>query len=152
MRRLFISVMILMAVLLLPSCGPYQEVTVSGVKDFRVKKLDMKGIDAEIDVVIDNPNKIGFKVFRSRAKVIVAGMQLGDAVTTRNVRIPARSNKVHTFTLKGNFEGFSLSNLSGILSGKGSLIELNGYIKAGKLFYRKKFPVSYKQKMPSLGN
>ncbi len=127
------------------SCKEYQEIKVSNIDNFRMKKLDMTGLEAEIDVTIDNPNAIAFKIFKSRCDVIYGGVKLGEARLARSIRIPGKSNKTHTFVLKGNFKDMALTDITKIISGKSGKLELNGTIKAGKLFYRKKYPLDKKQ-------
>jgi LEA14-like dessication related protein len=89
-------------------------------------------------------------VYRSSCDVYYGDTYLGKARIKKRIRIPGNSNKQHIFNLKGKFKNVSLADATKLLSGKSQSIELKGYIKAGKFFYKKKFPINQKQKI-SLG-
>ncbi len=143
--------MILLASLSLCSCvTEFKELSVSSIDDFKVTKLTADGIEGEIKVSIKNPNNMSFKVFRSKADIMYGGMKLGKAKIVKKVKIPANSSATHTFLLKGNTKDITIAELPGLLMGKNKQMEIKGYIKAGKLFIRKKFPIDQKQKLKGL--
>ena len=136
---------------LLVSCiGEFKEVSISRIDGFKVTNVSPTGIDGEINVTINNPNSTSFKVYRSKAIIMYGDVKLGTAKTLRKVKIPANSNAPQTFVLKGDLKDVSFSSLPGLLMGKGKQMEIKGNIKAGKWFYKKKFPIDQKQKMPAL--
>lgn len=133
------------------SCvGEFKEVQISSINDFKVTKLSAQGIEGEIKVTIDNPNNMSFKVFRSKAEIMYGDMRLGKAKTVKKVKIPANSNAEQTFILRGDLKDISLTQLPSLLTGKGRQMEIKGYIKAGKWFYWKKFPIDQKQRLKGL--
>jgi LEA14-like dessication related protein len=133
------------------SCvGEFKQVQVSSINDFKVTKLSPQGIEGEIKVTISNPNNMSFKVFRSKADIKYGDMRLGKAKTVKKVKIPANSNAEQTFILKGNLKDVSLAELPSLLTGKGRQMEINGYIKAGKWYFKKKFPIDEKQRIKGM--
>ena len=141
----------LLFILILTSCASFQEIKITNITNFNITKLSAEGIEGEIKAVINNPNSTGFKVFRSKATVMLGDAVLGTAHLKKKVRIPANSNSEHTFILKGNLKDMGgLGMVTGLLTGKGKQIEVKGYIRAGKFIIRHKFPIDQKQKMSGL--
>jgi LEA14-like dessication related protein len=108
--------------------------------------MDLKSMEAEINVSINNPNNRSFKVYRSKAIVSVGGSKLGTARILKKVKIQANSSIDNTFILQGDFKELNLGTIANITMGK-PVVEIKGYIKAGKWFYKKKFPVDQQQKI-----
>ncbi len=145
------NIFIALSGLLLSSCfGELKEISIISINDFKVTKLTAEGIEGEIKVTINNPNTIGFKVFRSKADIMYGDLKLGKAKLVKKVKIPANSNTEHTFLLKGNFKDASMADIPGLLMGKSKQMEIKGYIKAGKWYYKKRFPIDEKQKLKGL--
>ncbi|MGZ3865242.1 MAG: LEA type 2 family protein [Bacteroidia bacterium] len=147
MRKASLNILFFSVAVLLTSCvGEFKEVSVSRIDGFKVTKISPSGIDGEISVTINNPNSTSFKVYRSKATIYYGDMKLGTAHTTKKVKIKANSNAPSTFVLKGDLKDVSFAQLPSIL-GKGAKMEIKGDIKAGKWFYKKKFPIDEKQRI-----
>lgn len=145
MRR--IHLLPLLALFLFSCVKDFQEISISTIDNFQVKQLTQEGIEAEVKVKIKNPNSVGFNVYRSSCDVYYGETYLGKAKLNKKVRIAPNSDVEHTFKLSGKFKDISFASLTGLLAGKSQNLELKGYIKAGKFFYKKKFPVDRKQKI-----
>lgn len=145
----FITVIVLA---LLTSCTEWKDVKVSKIEQTRISKMDKDGIEAEIDVRINNPNKIGFKIYRSNVDVLMNDNSLGKGRLKKKIRIKPNTEETYTFVVAGKFDNLlSGSGLSGLLSmatSKTANISIKGNIKAGKFFYKKKFPIDNKQRVP----
>jgi LEA14-like dessication related protein len=149
--RFFNKILILCCALSLCSCiGELKEISINQITNFKINKIDLKSIDAEISVSITNPNSKSFKIYRSRAEVFVVGSNLGTAKIVKKVKIPANSVIDNIFVLHGDFKDLNLGTLANITMGKPA-VEIKGYLKAGKWFYKKKFPINEKQKISSQG-
>lgn len=147
MKKIFI---IAVSFCLFSCVGEFKEISISRIDGFKITNLTAQGIDGEINVTINNPNPTSFKVYRSKATIMYGDMKLGIARITKKVKIAANSNVSQTFVLKGDLKDISFASLPGLLMGKGKQMEINGHIKAGKWFYKKKFPIDQKQKLPAL--
>jgi LEA14-like dessication related protein len=145
MKRLS-HLLLLICSFVLFSCTEYKEVSISSMSDFKVKKLGLDGIEAEITITIDNPNALGFNVYRSKAELSYGGVSFGKAKIKRRVHVPANSKKEHTFKLKGDLKNVTLADLTNLIGGK-KKVELKGYLRVGRFFYRRKFPIDQKQVM-----
>jgi len=145
------NILIALTGFLLTACiGEFKEISISRIDGFKITKLSATGIDGEINVSINNPNSTSFKIYRSKATIMYGDMKLGTARIVKKVKVGANSHVEQTFILKGDLKDLSFSSLPGLLMGKGKQMEIQGHIKAGKWYYKKKFPIDQKQKMPGI--
>ncbi len=135
--------------LLLVSCKPFKETECTGVKGFIINKVDISGIDADIQLGIKNPNTIGFSVYRSSFDVIYNGVNLGTAHSKKRVHIAANTEKTYTFNLKSDFKNANMMDIMKLVNGggKGGTVQIKGNMKAGKFYLKKKFPVDVKERV-----
>lgn len=150
MKKLIAALLILLGLVQASCISEFKEISVSRINGFNVTKMSSSGIEGEINVTITNPNNTSFKVYKSKADIAYGDAKLGTARIVKKVKVPANSSIDHTFVLKGDLKNLSMASLPGLLMGKSRKMEINGYIKAGKWFYKKKFPIDEKQKIPSL--
>ena len=135
-----------MAIVMCSCVGEFKEISLNNINGFKLTKVDTKSIEGEINVSINNPNNKSFKIYKSKTSFIVAGAKLGEARIMKKVKIAANSSVDNTFVLHGDFKALNLGTIANITMGK-PLVEIKGYIKAGKWFYKKKFPIDQKQKL-----
>ena len=146
MMRLFSRIIILCLGLSLFSCvGELKEISINKITNFKINKIDLKSIDAEISVSINNPNSKSFKVYKSKAQVFIGQTNLGTARIVKKVKIPANSSIDNTFVLHGDFKNLNFGSLANIMGSPA--VEIKGYLKVGKWFYKKKFPIDQQQKI-----
>ena len=149
--KICFRVLITSVVLFLSSCiGELKEISINNINGFKLTKIDTKSIEGEINVSINNPNSRSFKVYKSKAAFFVAGAKLGEARIVKKVKIAANSSVDNTFVLHGDFKELNLGTIANITLGK-PMVEIKGYIKAGKWFYKKKFPIDQQQKLSGQG-
>jgi LEA14-like dessication related protein len=145
--RFLTGILIFSVIALCSSCiGELKEISINNINNFKVTKMDLKSMEGEINVSINNPNSKSFKVYRSKATVFVGGNKLGTAKIIKKVKIPANSSVDNTFVLRGDFKELNFATIANITMGKPA-VEIKGYLKAGKWFYKKKFPIDQKQKI-----
>lgn len=143
-----LAFLLLPLVFIFSSCEEFKEVTVSGIDSFYLKKVSQEGIEAELNVKIKNPNNRNFTIYPSEFDVIFSGIRLGKARLDKKVKIDKNAERVYSFQLKSNLGDVNLMDLPKLLnlSNIGN-IEVKGDLKAGKLFIKKRFPVSYSEKI-----
>ncbi len=138
----------LLVVLVGFSCKPFKEAQCTGVKGFKVNKMNTEGLDADIQLGIKNPNTIGFSIYPSEFDVIIGGVNLGKARMSKRVHIDANEEKTYTFRLKSDFKNVNLMDITKLLTGKSSgTVQIKGDLKAGKFYLKKKFPIDVKERM-----
>lgn len=134
--------------LLLFSCNPLQPVTVGGVENTKLKKLSREGIEFEFGLKIKNPNSIGVTVYPSSFEIILNDIELGTVKLNRKVKIKARSDDTPVFQMASDFSKLGLGDLARImpiLTSKSATVSVKGYVKVGKWYYKKKFPVEFRK-------
>ena len=139
---------IIIASVFLFSCREAKEIKISSVEGFYVNKLSSENIDAEIKVKIDNPNKMGFSVYPSEFDVTFSGIRLGKAKLHKRVHLNAHSEKVYTFKLNSKLSELNPLDILRLLNTENlGKIEVNGDLKVGKFYFKKKIPVNYTDKV-----
>jgi LEA14-like dessication related protein len=145
--KICLRLFIISVTLFLSSCiTEFKEISVNNINGFKLTKIDAKSLEGEVNVSINNPNSKSFKIYRSKATIFVGGSKLGEARIVKKVKIAANSTIDNTFVLHGDFKELNLGTIANITLGR-PLVEIKGYIKAGKWFYKKKFPIDQKQKL-----
>jgi LEA14-like dessication related protein len=130
------------------SCKEFKEIKVTNVEGFYINKLTNENLEAEIKLKINNPNNTGFLIYPSEFDIVFSGIRLGKAKLNKRVHIDAKSEKVYSFKLDKNisdlnpFDALRLLNLDNL--GK---IEINGELKVGKFYLKRKYPVNYQDKV-----
>ena len=130
------------------SCKEFKEAQCTGVKGFKINKINTEGLSAEVMLGIKNPNSVGFSIYPSEFDVVLMGINLGKAKLKKRVHIDANTEKTYTFTLKSDFKNMNLMDIMKLTGGgsKGA-IEVKGNLKAGKFYLKKKFPVDVKERV-----
>lgn len=143
----FKLVLLFSGLIFFTSCKDFKELQVTGVKGFKVNKIDTKGIDADILLGVKNPNSIGFSVYRSEFDVVYNGINLGKARSSKRVHIDANADKTYSFNLKSDFKNINLMDIMKLVQGGGNgMVEVKGNLKAGKFYLKKKIPVDVKER------
>lgn len=136
-------------VLGLAGCRNFKEVQCTGVSGFKVNQVNSQGIDADIMLMVKNPNKIGFSIYPSKFDVSYNGIYLGKARLSKRVHIRANAEESYAFNLKSDFKNFNLADVMKLVSGISGrgMVEVKGDLKAGKLLWRRRFPVQVKERV-----
>ena len=135
------------ASLLLVSCRGVKDLEFQGIRGFQVASISAKGIDASLALAIKNPNDFGFSILPSEFDVRYTGIYLGKAKLQKRVRIKRNSEETYNFKLKSDFSETNVLDVLKLLNGSSfkNELELKGDLRAGKLFFRKRFPVHMKE-------
>jgi LEA14-like dessication related protein len=150
MKRTIRFSTLIFSLLFISSCDEYKDVTISGVENVKVVKLDKTGIELELSVRVKNPNSMGFTIYKPDMDAIINDVPVGKLKVSRKIHVKANSEDLHTFTVSTDFSKLSMSDAAKMLSllySKNATLAVKGTIKVGNLFYRKTFPVERKQKI-----
>lgn len=137
------------------SCS-IQPVTIKKVEQVKVKEFSMKGAKVEVSLVVNNPNAIGFKIYKSDLNVMLNNFELGKAGISNRVKIKRKAETTCTIIIESDFSKLTPASMMSLgqqfASGKlnNPMITVSGELKAVKLFYKKSFPVNVKERI-SLG-
>jgi LEA14-like dessication related protein len=142
------KLVVLFITLSLISCKEFQEISVSSVDDFKISNISSEKIEAEINVKIKNPNSIGFSIYPSEFNLVFSGINLGKAKLNKRVHINANTEKSYSFKLNTKIKDLNPLDLMQLLNSKKlGKIEVNGNLKAGKFYLKKKYPINYVDKV-----
>lgn len=136
--------------MLLTACGGFKNVTMGGIQNAHITKLDTKELQAEVTIRIKNPNNYGFKIYPSDLDVMLNNSPIGAARIDKKVKIKRNSDEEHTFIIKSDLSklGFeSIPALMGMFSKNNLNVGIKGDIKAGRMFYKYHIPVDVKDKV-----
>lgn len=126
------------------SCAEIQPVTIGGVENPKLNKLSREGIDAEFGMKIKNPNKKSVTVYPSTFDGTVNGINVGKIKLAKRVKIRANSDNTETFQIKSDFSKLGLEDITQVISmvsSRSATVHLKGEVRAGKWYYKKRFPV-----------
>jgi len=130
------------------SCAIQQPVF-TGIKGFKVEKVNTEGIEGDVMLGIQNPNKFAFTVYRSAFDVTFTGIHLGTAKLTKKVKIKSGEEGAYAFHLKSDFKDINLAEILRLLNSatRRDMMEVNGKLKVGRFYLKKSFPVAVKERI-----
>jgi len=147
MRLAFLA---LVFVSLLAGCSGLEDVTVKEVQGVAIKELNQQRIDLAVDVLIENPNALSFKVKDVDLLIAVNGTSLGTTKLSEGFSIAGNSSEVHTVALSAE-TGETLKELgpSLLLSAFSQQVEVRvqGQIKGGVFLVSKQIEVDHTEKV-----
>src|SRR5688572_2663491 len=140
---------IILCSFLFSGCRDFKEVQVTGIKGFKINKINTEGIDGDVLLTLKNPNPLGFSIYKSEFDVNYSGVHLGKAKLVKRVRIKANAEETYAFNLKSDLKNTNILDIMKLLSGATfkNTIEVKGNLRAGKFFLKKSFPVDLKEKI-----
>ena len=141
--------LIFLPFLFLISCKPIQPISISGVNDVKVEEVSLTRIKLNVGMKIKNPNAFGFKIYPSTINFKVNGIDMGPGRITKRTRVKANSEDIRTFYIEADLSksGIAMNKIIELAKSRSVNIEAKGDIKAGRFFYRKKFPIDVKQRI-----
>ena len=147
--RLICCLLWLLVCVGMPSCMNVKELQVKSLKQFKVNQINSDGIDSELFLEIENPNRFSFYILPSEFDVKYSGVFLGQAKLLNKVKIKGSVTETYSFVLKNDFKGLNLMEILNLLSGSSfkNELEIKGDLKASKFLLRKTFPVNFKEKV-----
>ena len=137
-----ITLFIAFLALTFSSCNIYKDIEVREVRDIRITKMSDKGIEAEVDIKVFNPNSYKVSIVSIDADLYVNDKDMGDAKLRRRVTIGKKSNEIHTVKIEGDYSDLSgglLQTLIGGLFSQTMNLKIDGTMKGKALLIGKSF-------------
>jgi LEA14-like dessication related protein len=133
-RKLF-SLSWVLLLFVLVSCNGVLPVDVGEIQDIRFKGMTGKAIQLEVDVPIENPNNLKFRVTDVDMNISVNNKPVGRVTQMDRVVIPARSSELYQLKFEVQLTGLMGGMLTLMQIAKQDEIEIHveGQIK-GKSF------------------
>ncbi len=143
----FIGMAVLLG-LLLPSCMRYEDITFRGIGNVKIGKIGMNESTMEMDLVFNNPNKMGATLNTAQGKAWIQDVHVGDFLLNKDVQIPAKSDFSVPVRLSLNLKDLLKNSLSLLLQDSVN-IKVDGNAKLSKGSLLKTFPLKYSGKKSS---
>ena len=124
--------LLLFLLVLLSGCKGVEDITMTGVSDFKFKGINNDVISFSAVIGVSNPSGIGFHISEVNVKTMADGNYIGTLSTTDKIRIPARSDTSYrmNFSLKLANVLTGASSLYSLSHKKEVLVELQGFVKS----------------------
>ncbi len=129
------------------ACSGYKDLVVGDVKEVRFSTFEKGKLGLEVDIPVENPSKMNFKISEVDILILLNEMLVGNITNIQKVLIEKKSDKVYTFPLDVNISGLS-GGAKILLSivGKGRAnIEAKGYLKVRSFIFGTKIPIQSKE-------
>jgi LEA14-like dessication related protein len=155
LRNFLLAAFSFVVVFQLSSCDELEPVEIVNIESAKIITMTAEKVEIELIMKLKNPNSMGFSVTGGDMDVQMGKVKLGNAHVKGKVRIPAHSEKSHTFKLAATPESLMSGGLSSLmaLATKGnSDITVKGFIKVRAYgILSKKFPIDEKARVPMGG-
>jgi LEA14-like dessication related protein len=129
----------------------YKEVEVVEVHNVRMSELDQRGLGAEVDLKLQNPNRYKIKVTESDLKVWINGREAGKVRLLEPITVLSNSTSNYTLKVHAPYEelapGF-LASLLSLLFTDEIVFKAEGHVKGKALGVIRKVDVSVNTTVP----
>lgn len=137
--------LLLISILIMPSCRVPQELVYKDFKNFSIKKLGFSNSEIKMELIYYNPNNFGLQLKRTDLDIFIDGNYLGQTSQEFQVSIPKRADFAIPLTIKVDMKNV-FKNVISSLFGQEVLVRITGKVKVGKANVYKSFPVIYEGK------
>lgn len=133
-------------VLALTACN-FEEPDFGEVGNFQLQKLEGSHIECSIDVQVDNPNVIGFKVKKVAADIQLDDQLVGKVHLNEKIKVKRKSNRTYTVPMTIDLENGALITLMKQAGKEEVPVTIKGSAKGSVLGISKKFEFSETKKV-----
>ena len=142
MKRWLIIVFFIL--LIAPSCNVYKDVEVAEVKEVKIIRFDQDAVEAEVELVINNPNWYRVVLLESDVDVFINGKEVGKLQLKEKVILANKTSSTRTIIMTGDYNDMSsgfLDNLLTLLFANTAKFEVIGTMKGRALMISRKVDV-----------
>jgi LEA14-like dessication related protein len=144
-RYLLLPCLLVVSILLLPSCRAPKELEYKDFKDFSVEKLGFSSSAVKMNIVYYNPNNFGLQLKRTDLDIYIDGTYLGHTSQEYQVDIPKRKDFQIPVKIDVDMKNL-FKNAFNTLFSKEVVVKVTGRIKLGKANVFFSMPVNYEGK------
>lgn len=155
MERLNRSLFLLLIPLLLGSCSPWKDVSVSDPQlkelQWSTEKEDTRTVDIRVLATVENPNNSSFRIVSSDLDLFLEEKKVGNAELKEKVKIPGNSREKHEFHVQAQLKDLAeggLRSVGSVLGGNAPMLRMKGLIK-GRAYgvFTKSFEVNEEKRI-----
>jgi LEA14-like dessication related protein len=146
MKPKIIILLAFAAAIILPSCT-FDDVEVGKISGVNIISTSKEGIEIEVNIPVKNPNSMGFTISKVNIDLALNGVEFGKVSQAKSIRVKPKSDQVYPILFqikfKESFQGLP-KLLAAVMMGKKIDMKAEGYIKARKFVFSKKFTIDEK--------
>lgn len=142
-RSIFLAAFLLFS---LDSCT-FDGMEIGKIKGIDIVNIDKETLDIEVNIPIVNPNKTGFTISKVNIDLALNGVEFGRVTQKKKIHVKPQSSEIYPvlFQLKLKESALGLPKLiAATMIGKKIDMKAEGYIKARKFIFYRKFEVNEK--------
>lgn len=129
--------------LVITSCT-FQDVEVGNISGVNLLSTSKEGVDLEVSIPVNNPNKMGFTISKVNIELSIGGVDFGKVSQVKSIHVKPQSNEVYPILFhirfKETFQGLP-KLMTAMMMGKKVDMKAKGYIKGRKFIFSKKFHI-----------
>jgi LEA14-like dessication related protein len=137
---------------MLSACAPLKPIEIKKAESARLLNYSTSGAEVEVSLLINNPNKQGFKVSSTDLDLKLSGKKVGKGKLKKKVKIRGNSEMAYTFIIQGEIDNLlssgGISSIADIFSKRSINLGVEGTITGKKLFLKRSFPISETLNIP----
>lgn len=145
MRSFFHIIFVTVAVIFFTACQPFREPAFKRIENLRVSKFGFSGSNLAMDLVYNNPNKVGLKLKSAAGEAWIDNNRLGHFVVDTLTLIPANGDFRLPLNLEVDISKILKNSVLAFLSGEVT-IKIEGIATIGKGPVFINYPISYEGK------
>lgn len=140
-----------LVVVQITGCG-FHPVRAGKVEHVTVQGLSLSGVTLGVQIPIENPNPVSFKITNFELAISIDGIDMGNVSSTDKIKVKARSNEVHNFTVEATFGELLLAipKIMKALAKDKAELQVKGFIKVKAGILAKRIKINEKQEVSLL--
>lgn len=103
-------------ILIFGSCNIYKDVEVYEIKEVEVTRFDQDAVEAEVEIILNNPNWYRVTLVDSDVDVYMNGKKVGKLNLKEKVILPNKTVATRTIVMTGDYDEISGSFLENLLT------------------------------------
>jgi LEA14-like dessication related protein len=145
LRRSPSLLILLSALLFMPSCREPKELEYRDFKNLATENLGFSSSTIKVDLIYYNPNNFGLQLKRTDLDVFINGNLLGHTAQDYQISIPRKGEFTLPLKIEVDMKN-AYKNALPALFGKEVMVKITGKVKVGKANVFKSFNVNYEGK------
>lgn len=119
------------------------------MRDVRITEFGNKGMQAEVDLQLDNPNWYKVVLTGSQVELFLDGKPLGTVQLQERMIVPRKSITTQTMKVEADYDQLKdlLAHVLRLVFKRDFVLEGKGYVKGRALFVARKVPVQFREQI-----
>ena len=129
--------------ILVTSCAPLELPEFISYEGFKMGKTDAKQVSFSLSVKLKNPNSYALKVKKSSLSLSIDAGKIGIINVEKTIKLPRKKEAIVEIPMNLTLEKGALMRMITFSMQDSIMLNLEGDVRGGALFFTKKFPLSF---------